>query len=81
MPKYRCHKEVWALKIKSVEYEHFDDGRAYLTFEDERYAPIEVSSTWTRIHEPQDGGYYVVYSNGHTSWSPADAFEEGYTRI
>lgn len=81
MPQYQCHKKVRALKIKSVQYEHFDDGRAYLVFEDESYPPIEVSSSWTRIHEPEDGGYYVQYDNGHTSYSPAKAFEEGYTLI
>ena len=27
------------------------------------------------------GGYLVVYDDGYVSWSPAKAFEEGYTRI
>lgn len=27
------------------------------------------------------GGYYVRYPDGYTSWSPADAFEHGYTAI
>ena len=32
-------------------------------------------------HDPQIGGYYVVYpGDGYKSWSPAQAFEEGYTR-
>jgi hypothetical protein len=30
---------------------------------------------------PQPGGYFVVYKDGYKSFSPAKAFEEGYTRI
>lgn len=26
-------------------------------------------------------GYYVVYTDGYVSWSPAKAFEEGYTKV
>lgn len=26
-----------------------------------------------------EGGYYVEYEDGYTSWSPAKAFEDGYT--
>lgn len=73
MPRYKCHKEVWALKIRSVG----DDGG--LTFEDGRYAPRLMSSTYMQKHKPQPGGYFVVYDDGYESWSPAKAFEEGYT--
>jgi len=30
---------------------------------------------------PQVGDYYVCYEDGYESWSPAKAFEEGYTRL
>jgi hypothetical protein len=26
-------------------------------------------------------GYYVLYEDGYESWSPAKAFEEGYSRL
>ena len=29
----------------------------------------------------QVGGYYVVYTGGYKSWSPAEAFEDGYTKV
>lgn len=29
----------------------------------------------------QEGWYMVVYPDGYVSFSPAEAFEEGYTRI
>ena len=32
-------------------------------------------------HAPQPGGYFVLYEGGYTSWSPADAFEAGYTPV
>ena len=36
MPKYRCHKEVWALKIKKV-LEPLPSGHGLLVFEDDAY--------------------------------------------
>jgi hypothetical protein len=78
MPKYRCHKEVHALKIKEIQIGH---TRAVIVPEDPRYGPIVVDMLFIDKHEPKAGGYYVVYSNGHKSDSPADAFEAGYTKI
>lgn len=45
------------------------------------FTPIEVGVEFMRKHDPQPGGYYVVYEDGYASWSPAKAFEEGYTRV
>jgi hypothetical protein len=89
MPKYKSHKEVWALKIVEVKRDSDNaskegretDGSAALIFEDSRYAPIKVSQEYVRKHNPQPGGYYVRYKDGYESWSPADAFESGYTEI
>ena len=89
MPKYKSHKEVWALKIAEVKRDSDNaskegretDGSAILVFEDSRYAPIKVLHEYVRKHNPQPGGYYVRYKDGYESWSPADAFESGYTKI
>lgn len=85
LPRYRCHKEVWALKIKSVENPtrpgDESDGSRIITPEDGRYAPFRVDHDYVRKHNPQPGGYYVVYADGYKSWSPAKAFEDGYTLI
>lgn len=43
------------------------------------YAPFFVDEEYVRKHNPVAGGYYVVYEDGYKSWSPADAFEKGYT--
>lgn len=77
MPRYYvCHKTVWALKIKSVER----DAVTILHFEDPSYAARTVSYDYDVKHKPEPGGYFVVYADGYESFSPAKAFEEGYTR-
>lgn len=81
MPKYRSHKEVWALGIAAVEI-HADKS-ATIAPSDENYAPFRTTAGWGDRFKgsEEDLGYYVVYSDGYTSWSPTKAFEEGYTRI
>jgi hypothetical protein len=85
MPRYRSHKTVWALKIARVEPMPIADASAdtayQLHFEDKGYAPRSVSGSWFTKHLPQAGGYFVVYQDGYESYSPAKAFDEGYTRI
>ena len=89
MPKYRSHKEVWALKIAKIEPDadkaHAEnretDGSAVITPAEEGYAPFRVDREYMRKHSPQVGGYYVVYKGGYVSFSPSEAFEDGYTRI
>ena len=80
MPRYRCHKEVHALKIKSIHLTT-PDKPAILVFEGGLYKGLRVPLEWFNRHKPEVGGYYVVYKDGYTSYSPAQAFEEGYTRI
>lgn len=75
MPQYQSHKKVWALKIAGISIDGF------LSFEGEIYAPIQMEKTWLDKHNPEVGGYYVVYEDGYKSFSPAQAFESGYTRI
>lgn len=85
MPKYNCHKQVWALKIAGIKRDNEDDpnaetdGSAMITPEEEGYAPFRVDHEYMHKHRPQVGGYYVVYKGGYKSFSPADAFEDGYT--
>ena len=85
MPRYKCHKEVWALEITEVvfpEIESFPSPPVILKFEKgDMFAPIEVSMDWAKKHSPKPGGYYVVYADGYKSFSPAEAFEDGYTLV
>lgn len=77
MPRYTCHKQVWALKIKSIDR----SAITVLHFEEPGYEPVSVSYAWDRKHDPEPGGYYVVYKDGYKSYSPAEAFEDGYTQV
>lgn len=83
LPRYRCHKEVWALKIQSVEPDGSAPrgaaGSCIITPAEKGYAPFRVDADYCRKHNPQSGGYYLVYKDGYKSFSPAEAFEDGYT--
>lgn len=89
MPQYRSHKKVWALKIRSIIFDgdlarkegRETSGRAIIWPEEDGYAAFNVDADYVRKHDPKAGGYYVVYADGYKSWSPAEAFEEGYTRL
>ena len=85
MPRYKCHKIVHALKIDKLKppmpAEQGGSGLWAIVPLDIKYAPFTVSDEYMRKHHPQPGGYYVVYADGYKSFSPADAFEDGYTRL
>jgi len=89
MPRYKCHKEVWALKIAAIAFDRDQaqrenretDGTAIITPAEEGYAALRVPADFVRKHKPEAGGYYVVYADGYKSFSPANAFEDGYTLL
>lgn len=80
MPKYRSHKEVWALKIGEGIVVN-PNGSVILPIVDPGYAPVTVEAAVVGRYMPMPGDYYVVYSDGYKSISPAKAFEEGYTLV
>jgi len=92
MPLYHCHKDVWALKIRDITDPtvpgNESDGSRLLHFEEPGYGARRVSAEFVRKHlplvhlknHPYIGGYFVVYKDGYESFSPAQAFEEGYSR-
>jgi len=110
LPKYKCHKEVGAVKIKAIEQEKMPEFkhatcrgsyalgtacgncerctwerehgpllRIFIVPAEKGYEPIPVTGTYISKHQPVAGGYYVVYKDGYESFSPAEAFEDGYT--
>lgn len=95
LPRYRCHKVVMALKIRevicldqpdpdasdSVRDAFLNIPKAILVPEDGRFQSLPVSEDWFRNHDPKPGGYYVLYEDSYSSFSPAEAFEKGYTLI
>lgn len=82
LPMYQSHKVVRALKIKLIGLGKEPDaivGSGLITPEEDGYAAFTVTKEYMDRHNPQVGGYYVLYEGGYESWSPADAFESGYT--
>ena len=71
LPRFRCHKIVHAAKIVAIEFgERLDLAP---------HGVIEVGADWIANRKASVGGYFVQYDDGYTSFSPAKAFEEGYT--
>lgn len=95
LPRYKCHKEVWALKIARLELRDnpntedpkaefgYMAGTLWLHPADEGYAPFPLPSAWREQwqRKADAGGYYVVYEDGYTSYSPAAPFEAGYAPV
>lgn len=79
MPRYKCHKEVWALKIAAIEIH--EDNSATIAPDDAGFAVFTTEPGWAeRFHgTDEDAGVYVLYEDGYTSWSPSDPFIKGYS--
>lgn len=80
-PIYVCHKEVRALKIAEV----LDRGTDTTTdenqivevrFERDEFEPVVCS---LRGKPTSQAGWYLVHYGDYFSFSPAKAFEEGYS--
>jgi hypothetical protein len=87
MPRYKCHKEVWALKIKAIEYDcdkaraegRDTDGSAIITPEEDGYMPFKVGRDYVDKQKPEVGGYYVAHYDGFKSFSMGQAFTEDHS--
>ena len=79
LPKYRSHKIVEAIKIGNVILQ--TNNPVVLVPLDIKYDNIIVSLEYYNKHVPYIGGYYVRYPDGYESFSPAEAFESGYTLV
>jgi hypothetical protein len=78
LPLYLCHKRVRAAKITGIEPR--DDGADHVLllgdFGPRTYSPSAMEDK----PKPEVGWYLVEYDGGrYFSFSPADAFEDGYT--
>ena len=79
MPRYQCHKQVWALRISAIETA--EDGSAKIAPAERLYSTIQTKPGYPFKGSEDDLGYYVVYVDGYESWSPTRAFEDGYTLV
>lgn len=76
LPLYQCHKQVRAFKIGRIE-----GCTLFPHDETAGIEPVEVSPEYISRHPLNQSGYYVRYEDGYESFSPAGAFESGYTRV
>jgi hypothetical protein len=83
--KYECHKTVHAARILAVKPSGSDQLPCFLTLAGADMAADqferEVPAAYLTKHQPEAGGYFVVYEDGYTSYSPKQAFEGGYTLV
>lgn len=76
LPVYVCHKEVHAAMITGFSI----NNEMIELILGEVNATVVVDNEWTKKHNPQIGGYYVLYEDGYASFSPKKPFESGYKR-
>lgn len=76
LPRYQCHKIVQAAKILIVLHD-----QAKTSLDLDGIGAVDVTPEFVTKHNPKAGGYFVVYEDGYQSFSPAKAFEDGYTRL
>lgn len=84
MPRYRCHKEVWALQFSHAQIN--TEGYLELSIMDEGFADLVMDEAftmkhWDAIEKAGFEGYLVQYKDGYKSFSPKEPFEDGYTRL
>jgi hypothetical protein len=78
LPEYLCHKTVRAAKIVGVA---LSPTPGFHRLALAGAAHVDVTRLWYSSKAPQVGGYYVQYEDGYSSYSPAEAFEQGYTPV
>lgn len=77
-PEYQCHKKVRALKITTIRKEN---GKITFVPQNSLFVEFTVTAEYFLNHSPEEGGYWVQYEDGYESFSPADAFEKGYSVV
>ena len=83
LPLWQSHKQVRASKIQSISGPGVKEGQPVegCALHLECGVTVHVDEHYMRKHCPESGGYYVRYPDGYKSWSPAAAFEDGYSQI
>lgn len=81
MPLYKSHKQVTAFKILGIAPPDEAGDKKHAVDLEDGPKDFRVSKEWYEKHEPENGGYLVIYEDGYQSFSPAEAFEQGYTRL
>jgi hypothetical protein len=84
MPLYVSHKEVHALKIRSIVEcgsAEYGDAKRFSFEEPDQTDWVLTGEQLAHKPIPEVGHYLVFYKDGYISFSPAATFEAGYTKI
>ena len=86
LPRWQSHKVVTAAKITFVDMAGREDGpegtiMLKVIAADGQEVVLDVESKVFSRGVPDVGDYFVRYDDNYKSWSPAEAFEKGYTRL
>lgn len=77
-PLWKSNKVVQAFQIAQIS--HAPDGAA-LSPTNPKLASVQVNAEWVKKHNPQIGGFYVIYGDLYASYSPKQAFIDGYSLL
>ena len=78
---YVSHKTVRAAKIRGIERGEAAAHAGGVRMTMDNGHVVQETRQYAEKHDPRAGGYYVLYVDGYSSWSPAEAFEGGYSRV
>lgn len=75
MPRYRMSKDVYALKILSINKLAGTDERLVIP-KDTRYKPFRISRKFFSTHRPYANGYIIRDRKGFMFFQPEKVFEK-----
>lgn len=78
LPQYKSHKIVGAAQILALNW--IDEKMVDLVLKGQDL-PYRVTAAKIEKHKPDTGWYLVQYEDGYISFSPAESFENGNTKI
>lgn len=86
LPRYRCHKEVEALKIKQIEIREpqdpmHSDQEVWIIPADEDQEAFKVEWEFVNRFKPEAGMYWVKSAEGHEGALPAELFDKEFSRL
>lgn len=76
LPKYECHKYIWALQIKRID--PTADGGAIITPVEGGFAPFHIDADYLDKYRPVVGGYYVVDADENGCFLSEAEFQRDY---
>lgn len=81
LPLYQSHKKVRAAKILAITKFKINTLFALSTPDGMEEAITYLNEDLVKKPTPEIGWYLVQYEDGYFSFSPAAAFEEGYSLV